>query len=327
LYFSIGMAAHIDAVIQCLAGEWFVLLSYADVVDGAGRGSREFWLSTKAEKEAHLQLFLAGNSPAPQANELDYAQGVRNRLLSYAFLYDWAKKAFAFWVDHPKPAANVFLDSGAFSALSRGTVINLEQYCDYIDQHKAELACYAALDVIGDYKATAINVDYMRKRGLDPIPAFHRGSPYEELERLCKEHTYVALGGMVGKNDALTPEVAGPHLDACFAIIERHWPIKVHIFGVLAQWVLERYPFYSADSSSAIMGAGMGRVMQFENGVINSRPWTDVAQQTYDGVIMDGVGRADGSAHQGRRRRNVEAQLALERYITDLWTSRGVVWD
>jgi len=106
-------------------------------------------------------------------------------------------------------------------------------------------------------------------------------------------------------------------------------PVKVHAYGVMAQWVLERYPFYSADSSNAIMGAGMGRVNRFVAGQLKSEGWQDDVRRTLDGVVADGIGRTGAksqSAHAGRRRRNVEAQLALERYVTDLWSAKGVTW-
>jgi hypothetical protein len=280
-----------------------------------------------------MRLYIAGNGRQAESDLIDYRTGVRNRLLSYAFIDDWADLAFQFWVAERPESASVFLDSGAFSAMSRGSKIDLGKYCEYIEANRDALGCYAALDVIKDWRGTARNVEEMMKRGLDPIPTFHRGSPWSELDRLAREHKHIALGGMVGtggKHDTLTLESAGPHLDACFARIKRHWPVRVHLFGVVAQWALERYPLYSADSSSAIMGAGMGRVSQFAGGRLRSRPWTEYGRDTHDGAVMDGVGRTGGksqSAHPGRRKRNIEAMLALERYVTDLWEARGVVWE
>ncbi len=328
IYHAQGRRHGLEAAENYLAGCDNVLLSYVD--HDVQPKAFEFWLDARRRA---MKLYIAGNGRQAESDLIDYRTGARNRLLSYAFIDDWADLAFQFWVEERPESASVFLDSGAFSAMSRGSKIDMDKYCTYIEQHKDALACYAALDVIGDWRATAVNLDAMLQRGLQPIPCFHRGSPWGELDRIAKDHKHIALGGMVGgegKRGTTTEDDLSPHLDHCFAIIKRHWPVKVHVFGVVAQWVLEKYPLYSADSSSAIMGAGMGRVSQFKGGRLRSLSWTEYGRDTHDGAVMDGVGRTGGksqSAHPGRRKRNIEAMLALERYVTDLWTQRGVTWE
>ena len=125
-------------------------------------------------------------------------------------------------------------------------------------------------------------------------------------------------------------EICRPWLDRCFSTIRHFWPKKVHAFGVMAQWCLERYPWYSADSSSALVGAGMGRITTFKEGRITSLPWTEYAQQTYDGSVMDKVSHLQakkGSAWKGRAVLNIQAQLQLQRFVTDVWRYRGITWE
>lgn len=279
-----------------------------------------------------MRLYIAGIAKQAGADEADRLQGVANRLLTFADIDDWAKEAFLFWVHGRPENTSVFLDSGAFGAYMRGAVIDLDRYCEYIEEHSEALTCYAAVDVIGDWQATARNVEAMVARGLSPIPTFHRGSPWHALDRYAAEFPYVALGGLAadtsrpGARANASRDNVQPFLDDVFARLERHWPVRVHAFGMVSQWALERYPFYSADSATAIVGAGMGRVSRFRGGLAQSRPWMDDVRDTWDGVVADGVGRLDGSAHAGRRRRNIESQLALERYVTDVWRRKGVVW-
>lgn len=280
-----------------------------------------------------MKLYIAGNGKSKGSAQRDYDTGTRNRLLSYAFLNDWAKDEFQFWVDTPPESCSVFLDSGAFSAHTLGRHIDLNIYCDYVERVKPSLAAYAVLDVIGNAVATRENLHAMRARGLDPVAIYHVGSePLSVLEEVLADHTgYLALGGMA--SERVTRDELRGKLDECWRIVERHWPVKVHGLGLMAQWVLERYPFYSVDSSSAIVAAGMGRVSRFTNGLMKADGWVDDVKATWDGSVADGVGRiaaAEGksnSAHEGRRARNIEAQLALERYVTDLWAARGVRWD
>lgn len=280
-----------------------------------------------------MRLYFAGNVKGNDPDAADHATGVRNRLLTFADIDTWSRECFGFWVDGRPPRASVFLDSGAFGAFMRKATIDLGRYCDYIAANEQALDCYAALDVIGDWEGTKRNTDAMVARGLRPIPTYHRGSPWHALDRIASEFPYVAIGGLAadtsrpGKRPSFSQENIQPFMDDVFMRLERHWPVKVHAFGMISQWALERYPLFSADSATAIVGAGMGRVSRFRRGLLQSGPWDEDVARTWDGVVADGVGRVGGSAHAGRRRRNIEAVLGLERYVTDLWAKRGVTWE
>ncbi len=275
-----------------------------------------------------MKLYFAGNLVGFEKPVYDW--GVRNRLLTFADKDNWAKDAFGAWIqDLSYQNVSVFLDSGAFSAWSRGAVLSMPTYCDYIKQHSARLDIYANIDVIGDWRGSARNLDKMLTEGLKPMAVFHKGSPWDELHRLSNLGLPLALGGLVGKGKSVTAGNIQGYLDQCWSRLRHHWPIRVHVFGVVAQWVLERYPWFSADSSTALVSAGMGRVQQWVKGHVQTDNWIVHAKKTLNGRLVDGVAldRAkNGSAHLGRRAHNVLAQLAMERHVTDLWTSRGVMW-
>lgn len=277
-----------------------------------------------------MRLYFAGNISFGEQQDLTYGWGIRNRLLTFADKETWAKTEFQEWVHQGYPDASVFLDSGAFSAWSRGAVLDMGRYCDYIREQGPKVDIYANLDVIGDWKGSARNLDRMLDQGLKPMAVFHKGSPWNELTRLAGLGLPLALGGLVGKGKSVTAGNIQTYLDACWARLRNHWPIRVHVFGVVAQWVLERYPWFSADSSTAIVSGGMGRVQHWVDGRVGTDGWIPYAQQTLDGSVVDGVAldkAGNGSAHLGRRKHNVDCQLELQRHITDLWTKRGVAWD
>lgn len=282
-----------------------------------------------------MRLYFAGNSPGEDREQFFHEQtGFRHRLLTFADVDSWAVSAFNYWNSDKAPFP-YFLDSGAFSAKSRGAVIDIKRYADYIKQVGAKADPYVCLDVIGNYKATAKNYDFMRGLGLDPIPTFHIGSPMHELRRLCSVANYIALGGM----RPLGPLKAIPWLNECWRVIRDFWPIKVHAFGKMAQWCLEGYPWFSADSSGAIVGAGMGRVSRWHNAEMTALEWPRHGRIYFDGSVVDKVskwsagpsrradGVGDGSAHLGRDLNNIREQLKLERHVTDVWRMRGVIWD
>lgn len=142
-------------------------------------------------------------------------------------------------------AANheAFIDSGAFSAASLKVNIDIDDYCEFIIKTGATV--YAGLDVIGDAKATAKNVDYMeRVHKLSPIPTFHMGSKLDDLKELM-DYPYIALGGLVFSKNITN------HCDRVWGYILNNNPkLRVHGFGLTNLEMMARYPWYSVDSSS-----------------------------------------------------------------------------
>lgn len=138
----------------------------------------------------------------------------------------------------------VFIDSGAFSAETKGVVINIDDYCEFIKYTGA--TTYASLDVIGDAKQTRYNTEYMiKEHGLKPLPTFHMGSTIEDLEALMNVYPYICLGGLV-----FSPKIVA-HCDRVWHYILTHQPnLRVHGFGLTNIELMKRYPWYSVDSSS-----------------------------------------------------------------------------
>lgn len=169
----------------------------------------------------------------------------------------------------------VFLDSGAFSAYTLGATIDLKGYCEYIKRNmdiiRVEDGTLMAsvLDGIGDPLATYRNQLAMEELGVRPLPCFHAGEDERYLDWYVENYDYITLGGMVGSstqqlikwldriwNDHLLDGSGRPKL-------------KVHGFGVTAVPVMERYPWYSVDSSSWIQSAAFGSIFTAEYGPIS----------------------------------------------------------
>jgi len=169
--------------------------------------------------------------------------------------------------------AKVFLDSGAFSAHSLNAHIDINQYCDYIIRNRDILrvedgaVMASVLDGIGDPLKTYQHQLHMEKMGAKPLPCFHYGEDIRYLEFYVKNYDYITIGGLVRR----TSEAQKVWLD-------RIWPymldgsgrpkLKVHAFGMTAPWLMERYPWYSVDSSSWIQAAAFGSIFTSEHGPI-----------------------------------------------------------
>jgi len=154
---------------------------------------------------------------------------------------------------------NFFLDSGAFSAFTQGSAIDLDSYISFIKQNEKDVTVYANLDVIGDVEASWENQRYMESKGLTPLPVFHVEDPIEYLYK-CMDYDYFCLGGMA----SATMDLRINFLDKCWYIIcdtpDNMPKNKVHGFGMTAHKLMFRYPWYSVDSTSWSQTAGFGNI-------------------------------------------------------------------
>lgn len=177
----------------------------------------------------------------------------------------------------------IFIDSGAFSAHTQDVEINIDDYCSFIKFTGSGL--YAGLDVIGDAKQTRLNTEYMiEKFGLNPIPTFHLGGEVEDLYRLF-DYPYIALGGLVFSSNIMK------YCDEVWGRILREKPnLKVHGFGLTNLELMERYPWYSVDSSSYKGCRRFGRQSilwgeNFEFKTVQEKEyWLMLEQQGYKGI-------------------------------------------
>jgi len=156
---------------------------------------------------------------------------------------------------------NLFLDSGAFSAYTQGTTVDLNEYIEFIKEHENIIDVYANLDVIGDAEATWINQRKMEKAGLHPLPVYHLDDSQEYLHRYLDKYEYIGLGGMAR---GVVTNTRTKFLDRCFHTIcdtkDRLPKVKVHGFGLTSLRLMMRYPWYSVDSTSWVVTGRVGSV-------------------------------------------------------------------
>lgn len=159
-----------------------------------------------------------------------------------------------------KNKVSLFLDSGAFSAWSKGLQIDIDEYIDFIKVNEKYIDVYSVLDSIGDPELTLKNQAIMEKAGLSPIPCFHYGEDIKYLKCYLQKYNYIALGGMVPIGSA----DLSVWLDSIFSEYicdSTGLPIcKIHGFGMTSLKLVLRYPWYSIDSTSWVATGRFGSV-------------------------------------------------------------------
>lgn len=247
-----------------------------------------------------MRVYFAGYASYLATPEIGLQDGDFGLLVAYLEVKN--KKDLSF----PKP---VLLDSSAFSVSTGRAKIDVKEYGEYLLKNKDLYNIYANLDVIGDAEETQKNQDYLESLGLNPLPTFHFGSDYKVFEELIEKYDYIGLGGLVPL--VRRKDVLFAHLDKCFSIIMKKKPkLKTHGWGMTGQDVVMRYPFYSVDSTTWLVGGKFNRVDDFN--VIRLKPHKGIIKYT---------------DYKKKDIYNAKQILKMIETATKIWEKRGIKWD
>jgi hypothetical protein len=234
-----------------------------------------------------MRLFFAGSFSGMTEDRLKEI-GIRNKLYSYSNEPNSAKK----W-----GGEGLLLDSGAFTAYTKGIKIFMSALNHFILTYKPELAIQ--LDVIGDPEASWKNW-VKQSEHVKTMPVIHHNATADQIRRVLTATDHICLGALVG----VQKETLFKWLDYIFSFQEIRGK-KIHALGVMAEDILIRYPFYSADSSSALsvvrypIDPEKDPMMFMRQ---KSRHYTDLYAPM------------------------VRKQLQLEKKLTRIWEKRGIIW-
>lgn len=214
--------------------------------------------------------------------EADKAMMARGSCRLYSQLRDRSRGKLWLQQAKEKSGTKVFVDSGAYSAWSRGKSIDTDEYINYLNENTNELTLFASVDNIpGELTRTPTlkekyqspllsweNYMYMRERVKEPdklLPVFHIGEDFRHLQNMLeatfhgKHIPYIGLGGTVGVRPS---SVKSNWYKQCFKVIKEsdNPKVKVHAFGMTNLDILENYPFESADSTTWLMATINGEL-------------------------------------------------------------------
>lgn len=199
----------------------------------------------------HSNLF---RKTPPPAQELRRAVGLK--LESYHYI-----KKGKYVESIRRDQERVFLDSGAFSSFSLGVDVDIGEYAEFIKEHEDIIEMASVLDAIGDHEQTYRNQKELERRGCFVLPCYHYGEPFELGRFYAENYPYMTVGGMV----PIPNQKLEPWLDEVWekALTDSDGlPLtKVHGFGLTSRPLMEKYPWYSVDSSSWVQAASNGNIV------------------------------------------------------------------
>lgn len=268
-----------------------------------------------------------------QADCLRRFDGVGNILVSNEYmdkhLLDFALERCRSWF---------LFDSGAFTVWKTGGEVDIKKYaeeCGAINEaFKGKVICIN-LDVIpGRFgkSPTPKEVDeacemsfenyiwLKNKTRCNIMPVFHQHDKWSWLDRYIDTDCY--LLGISPANDKTTSGRI-PFLDRVFHTVRLKK--RCHGLAVTGQDLVMRYPWFSCDSASWVIGPGYGnmKVMSRTGRVVN------LSGRSKEDVIRCGnpeVSSYVQGGHRARRDLCIEAILKLEKDATSVWERRGVTW-
>lgn len=179
----------------------------------------------------------------------------------------------------------LMVDSGAFSVAHSGAIVDIDEYIKWINNNK-HIENFIELDLIPypilnqetareSAETSWKNYLYMIERLDEPfklLPVFHFGESVEYLKQMLefeyksKKIPFICIGGRHG----VSTEKQEKYFENLFKIIHQSYNpnVKIHVLGMTVFSTLEKFPFYSADSTSHLQIAIYGGIMS-EFGTIN----------------------------------------------------------
>lgn len=207
-----------------------------------------------------MKICIAGSSSYPQLKE-EWKE-CKYMLESYYYFKNWQKP----FIDKEL----FLLDSGAFTFMNGKDDIDwikyVEQYADFIKNNNVKNFFELDIDsIVGYEKVKELKKVLEQKTNKQCIPVWHKSRGINEWTKLTQEYTYVAIGGIVTKE--IKPNEY-KYIPSLLKIAEKN-ECKVHGLGFTKTKLLDRYKFYSVDSTTWNRGR-FGDLYYLENGLMKT---------------------------------------------------------
>lgn len=277
-----------------------------------------------------MKIFLAGIESQEKNPGIDKYD---NYLTTYfSFMNKTGKDRFKKFLTYFNTIKqNIVLDSGAFGAWSRGLSIKVEDYISFVTFFKRNLFAYIELDVKADknisfeksVELTKQNQRIMEESGLTPLPVYHANSQqYKYLEELLERYEYIMIGGMAGESFDIDKE-----LNIIFSINSKY-KRKLHGLGQTSLRICLKYPFYSVDSTTWLVGGKNSEIIVFDSHKIKTFPVYSKDKEIleiYPNIEL--IDYDNKKNYVNRIMYNQQTFKNIQSFITQIWKERGIEWN
>lgn len=188
--------------------------------------------------------------------ETEVIQEVKPEYLLLSYSYFKNKPLFKI-VERFGYTPKIMLDSGAFTAYTKGKNIALPDYLNYILNNKKYIYYYIALDVINDSYITYQYYLIMKAKGFNPIPVFHYQEDFIYLARYYNNNErYIALGGTVPEKNKEKVKIWIETVTSVYSDLD------LHLLGTSSKRFSSNLNIVSCDSSTWVKRAFFGNLKQ-----------------------------------------------------------------
>jgi len=182
--------------------------------------------------------------------------------MNYLVSYYYARGvAYKLTCDYRDMIDSLYLDSGAYTAMTMGEKISLDEYGLYLKECGDLFDAYFNLDDnFNDPEANMVNQLFLEEglppEAKKPIPVVHakKEEAFDEFSQYVEMgHEYIAIG-------------SSPRLpDDIHSKIQNTFPqVKIHMFGNLNRRMLKNHMPYSADSEAWAGVASHGQILYWD---------------------------------------------------------------
>lgn len=159
------------------------------------------------------------------------------------------------------------LDSGAFTFMNGKSKIDFDSYVDryieFINQYKVKNFFEMDIDaIVGLKKVEEYRKRIERKTGRQCIPVFHRERGKQYFLDMCKEYSYVAVGGIAIKDISKSEHKYFPW----FINTAHEHGCKIHGLGYTDFAHINEFRFDTVDSTTWLNGGKFGNMITIRDG-------------------------------------------------------------
>ncbi len=165
-------------------------------------------------------------------------------------------------IDIQKICKNFLLDSGAYSFLNSGKIVDwdeyIEEYIAYINKYDIQYFFELDIDkIVGYEKVLGFRKKIENGTNKKSIPVWHRSRGIEIFIQDCKNYDYIAIGGLAIRT------IKSHEYDIILSkliSIANLYNCKVHLLGRINE--VKKYNAYSGDSTTWSMCGRGGAICE-----------------------------------------------------------------